>query len=244
MRLAARLAASITFPFIPIGRRRPNGPGSKIVAINTAPTNTPNGLFNWHRFPLCFQQRFLDLQAIDGLPANGGTVTIPTVNMACQPGRSEYNDANKNAAFIVRNINIEIAGEGTSNTVLIACNRSTTILCLGHDLSSYYQCTNFILRDITSKRTLTKLPSTNSGQAIILISTSSTISLANGGVQGSIAVLDGKDSTHSSYNICISNCVFLHGLKSLYPYSLISNIMVVDCQFFPFDTLIAISQER
>ncbi len=58
----------------------------------------------------------------------------------------------------------------------------------------------------------------------------------NGGVQGSIAVLDGKDSTHSSYNICISNCVFLHGLKSLYPYSLISNIMVVDCQFFPFDT--------
>ena len=213
-----------------------NGPGSKIVAINTAPTNTPNGLLTGTDFLSASNNASWIQQAIDGLPANGGTVTIPTGTWyVSQAVPNDTNDANKNAAFIVRNNNIEIAGEGTSNTVLIAHNRSTTILCLGHDLSSYYQCTNFILRDITLEANPHEV-ATNSGSGNYTNIYELGQLALNGGVQGSIAVLDGKDSTHSSYNICISNCVFLHGLKSLYPYSLISNIMVVDCQFFPFDT--------
>jgi hypothetical protein len=58
----------------------------------------------------------------------------------------------------------------------------------------------------------------------------------SGGAQGDLAVFYGWATNEYAYNICISNCVFLNGIKSLVPDQYISNFMVVNCTFIPWQS--------
>jgi hypothetical protein len=174
--------------------------------------------------------------AVNSLGSGGGIVTIPEGTWYVS--QAVPNDANPdwaNTAACVTNSDVTITGSGTNatNTLLIANNRSTTIFVLGvNTLGRGIACSNFMLCDLTLEAQPHAV-ATNSGSSYTNIyELGQLIPQA----QGSIATFYGISSNQCSYNICISNCVFLHGIKSLVPDVSISNFMVVNCQFTPMDT--------
>jgi hypothetical protein len=182
--------------------------------------------------------------AVDSLYPGGGTVTIPAGTWyVSQPYPNDENDAPKNSAISIMGNNIEIGSADPSNlATLIANNRATTIFCLGEDLHGHaVQYTNFTLRDLTleAQPHSVAIPDPPSGYTNFF--ELGQLALGSSQSQGSIAVFyGGPSASQINYNICISNCVFLHGVKSVVtsigPYSAISNFMVRSCDFIPWDS--------
>jgi hypothetical protein len=169
---------------------------------------------------------------------NGGTVTIPSGTWCVsQALPNDANDDWANAVACITNSNITICGTNTNNTntVLIANNRATTIFILGVSSSHHpYACANFTLSNLTLQANPHEV-ATNSGSGYTNIFELGQLALGASQAQGSIATFYGASSSQPSYNILISNCTFLHGIKSLVPYFNISNFLVVNCQFIPTD---------
>ncbi len=87
-------------------------------------------------------------QAIDTLPASGGTVLLPAgTYYVSQAAPNETNSPIDNAAITIATNNVELAGAGKTNTTLIAYNRATTVISMGNGWQAAY--TNFTLRDMT-----------------------------------------------------------------------------------------------
>jgi hypothetical protein len=178
------------------------------------------------------------IQAAVNSLTNGGTVTIPEGTWyVSQASPNDANNAWANAVACITNSNITITGTTTNatNTVLIANNRSTTIFVVGQSHGeAQYQCTNFALSDLTLEAQPHAV-ATNSGSGYTNIYELGQLALPGSQLEGSLAVFYGWATNRLTCNICISNCVFLRGIKSLVPEQYISNFMVVNCQFIPTD---------
>jgi hypothetical protein len=167
--------------------------------------------------------------------SSGGTVLITNVGTyyvaQISPNETLAAYYLNSAVYILTN-NVEIAGAGSNNTKLVAYNRATTVFCLGESNRAFAQCSNFTLRDITIEAQ-PHLAVTN------LTNTTFELGQLAGSddTQGSIATFFGISASQFAYNICISNCAFLHGIKSLYSAApWVSNVAVVNCLFIPTDT--------
>ena len=216
-----------------------NGLGSSNVPINTASTNNPNGLVTSSNFFSASNNAYWIQQAVDALSPNGGTVTIPTGTWyVSQAEPNDANDAYTNAAVCITNSNITITSTNTNatNTMLIANNRSTTVFVLGESSTRIKcSCTNFTLSSLTLEAQPHEVAFPNPTNGYTNFYELGQLALASGQTQGSLAVFYGWASNRFTVNICVSNCVFLHGIKSLVPGQYISNFMVVNCLFIPMD---------
>jgi len=137
------------------------------------------------------------------------------------------------------NNNITITGDVTNDTFLIAHNRATTVISLGATTNGLpFHCTNVTLCNMTIEAQPHEAVSyDNAVIGYTNIYELGQLSLAIGDVQGSLIVLYGASSNQPSYNICISNCVFLHGVKSIVPKNpLVNNLLVQSCIFIPWDS--------
>jgi hypothetical protein len=186
-------------------------------------------------------------QAIDTLPATGGTVLLPAgTYYVSQAHPNETNDAYRNAAVSILTNNIEIAGAGKTNTTLIAHNRATTVFSLGYseNTSGAFVCaqyTNFILRDLTIEGrphwAVSNIAGTNiiydSGQLDIGQTNDLNTNLINGASTGVETIFYPHSSDQCPYNILITNCQFLYGWNpiSLEGPPFITNILVRACDF-------------
>ena len=170
---------------------------------------------------------------------SGQTVLITNgTYYVAQASPNETSNAWQNAAISILTNNVEIAGAGETNTTLIAYNRATTVFSLGESMGpgglfQFAQCSNFILRDMTIEAQPHLAVSNGIGTNVTF--ELGQLALATSYYQGSIATFYGIGSSQFGYNILISNCTFLHGIKSLVPVGEVSNFMVVNCQFIPTD---------
>jgi hypothetical protein len=173
---------------------------------------------------------------IANLPAAGGTVTLPAgIWYLAQTTPNDSNDAWQNAALYITNNNVAIAG---SNTTLVAFDRSTTLLSLGEDpLGHQTQCTNFTLRDFTLVAQ-PHLVSTNSGPPYTNIYELGQLWPTNSYATGALTAFYGDNAVFPiqfAFDILISNCVFLHGDRSIQFQGYNSNCLVTACTFLPWD---------
>jgi Concanavalin A-like lectin/glucanases superfamily len=177
--------------------------------------------------------------AVNSLGAAGGTVTIPAGTWyVSQPFPNDANDAYSNAVACITNSNVTIAGSGTNatNTILIANNRATTIFVLGQSPNgTAYACSNFTITNLTLEANPHEV-ATNCNCGLGYTNIYELGQLDQSGAQGDLAVFYGWKNLGYSYNILISNCVFLNGIKSLVPDQYISNFMVVACAFIPWQS--------
>lgn len=139
-----------------------------------------------------------------------------------------------NAALAVTNSDIVLAGTNSagSKTMLISDDRATTLLSVGSDQANHsFFVTNFSLRDITlvgqphlAARTNTSAPYGYTNQYAIgqldAIPSGCLVSLSK---------------NLWCYDILISNCVFLNSIQTIVPNSLVSNLMIRDCMFVPWN---------
>jgi hypothetical protein len=187
-------------------------------------------------------------QAIDTLPATGGTVLLPAgTYYVSQASPNEANDASRNAAVSILTNNIEIAGAGKTNTTLIAYNRATTVFCLGQTANAsgglaFAPYTNFILRDMTIEGQPHWAVSNIAGTNIIYdagqLSAGQTNDLntdcINGPNTGAETVFYPYLVGQCPYNILITNCQFLYGWNPVTlcgNATMISNVLVRACDF-------------
>jgi hypothetical protein len=214
-----------------------NGPTT--VTVSTNSTSLPY-LVPGSNYSTAYSNSLAIMHYVNNLPSNGGSVTIPAGTWyVSQYSPNDAADAYANAAINVTNNNIAIKGEGTNNTFLIANNRATTLLCVGANaIGIGYQCTNFVLSDITLEAQPHEV-ATNAGSGLVYTNIYELGQLylgTNSHVQGSIAVVYGNPPNQLSYNLCFSNCAFLQGIKSIVPvYPNVSNLMVQSCLFVPWD---------
>jgi hypothetical protein len=209
-----------------------NGPGSNYV--------NPACLMSGSNYFAASNNAYIIQTNVNNLSANGGIVQIPAGTWyVSQAYPNDENAAPSNAAVAIIGNNIAIAGEGTNNTFLIAHNRATTVFSLGirilNGIPISTQCTNFTLRDLTLEAQPHEVAYRNS-----LLGYTNSYELGQlqltTSAQGTIAVLYGIAPNRCSYNILISNCIFLHGVKSLVVnYPGVSNLMVQACEFIPWD---------
>jgi hypothetical protein len=179
--------------------------------------------------------------------AGGGTVLITNTGTyyVAQSVPSETNWAWANAAVNILYNNIEIAGQGTNNTILVGWNRATTLFSFseaGQQPSPIrVQCTNFVLKDIALQargnwavsgvtNSTNIVPDTN--YFVFGATNDQDGNFTNGPDVGLTLALYGLDQGHFSYNILLTNCAFIGGawdqVESEY---YLSNIFVQGCAF-------------
>jgi len=172
--------------------------------------------------------------AVDALPTNGGIVHVPPgIWNVSQAYPNDAYDAYLNAVACITNNNVAIVGSAAMNTTLVANNRSTTLFCVGQDPISTHRCTNFILRDITLEAQPHEVAFYNS-----LLGYTNLYELGQliqSGATGAITVFNGMTSSAFTSDILISNCVFVHGDRSIQFNFYISNSLITACQFLPWD---------
>ncbi len=170
-------------------------------------------------------------QAVNTLPAGGGTVSLPVgTYYVSQSSPNETYDAFANAAVTVITNNVEIAGAGKTSTKLIGYNRATTIFSVGQTTNGtiygkQYPWSNFTLRDLTieAQPHLAVLNVTNTtfelGQLIPRPDT------------GRLITLIGFSPSQLAQNVLITNCQFLYGDICVSVVQFVSNLLVIHCDF-------------
>jgi hypothetical protein len=175
-------------------------------------------------------------------PVIGGIVTIPAgtyyVAQYLLGPPNEASDALHQSAAIIGGNNVEIAGAGMNNTILVGHNRATTIFAVGEP--SVVACTNFTLRDMTLQ----------AQPHLVAIATNGYTNyyeegwLKNNQTLGYLCVLEGNNSRYNPHNptdilnnnITISNCLFLHSTTTLNVYQ-VSNCVIQNCNFVIWDNV-------
>ncbi len=168
--------------------------------------------------------------AIDSLPATGGTVLLPAGTFyVSQVLPNETAGENQNTAIYILTNNVELAGAGKSNTTLIAFNRATTVINLGlHSNGWPVSCSNITLRDMTIEGqphlAVTNYPNGTSGTVFELGQ------IIPNGYAGMLTAFAGSASVPAC-NLLISNCQFLYGDFSVGLLYNLSNCLVTHCDF-------------
>ncbi len=176
----------------------------------------------------------------------GGTVTIPPGTWwVAQQSPNESNPAWQNVAVAILASNMALAGSGVSNTTLLAYDRATTIISLGisqppnQGFASQSPCTNFTLRDIRLEGQPHLVSFTNASPGVYY-----TNLYEAGGFSptaqytGSLVYFQGDYATDPvafAYDLCVSNCCFLHADCSILLFGLSSNVLVTGCSFTQWD---------
>jgi hypothetical protein len=170
--------------------------------------------------------------------AGGGTVLLPAGSyFIAQLYPNETNTGNRNAAVIVTNSNVEIAGAGKTNTALVAYNRATTIFYVGRDTNfawgNQYACSNFTLRDLTlqAQPHLAVQNVTNTTFELGAINQEPPGGTNGPGDIGYLTIFSGIDKDQTTGNILITNCQFLYGNFSIGLIYAVSNCLVTHCDF-------------
>ena len=179
--------------------------------------------------------------AVNNLGSGGGTVWITNgTNFVSQASPNEANDAFQNAAVSITNSNVQIRGEGQTNTTLIAYNRATTVFSLGKGslsgITFQAQCVNFTLRDMTIEAQPHRAVSSGTNT----VYNPGQLSLSTNAPEvGALNIFYGPGSNQFAYNILVTNCQFLSADRSIEMPCYISNVMIRACNFVPsggFDT--------
>ncbi len=176
--------------------------------------------------------------AINSLAGAGGTVVIPPgTYYVAQVNPNDANDAWSNAAVYITNCNVAIAG--SNNPSLIAFDRSTALFSVGVNASQVYtHCTNFTLRDLTLVGQ-PHLVSTNSGSSYTNIYELGQLLPVGYNRNGTLVYIAGDQTSFPIQfmsDSLFSNCVFLHGDRSIAFYGYTSNCLITACTFLPWDS--------
>ncbi|MGA2544452.1 MAG: hypothetical protein ABSG78_23125 [Verrucomicrobiota bacterium] len=176
--------------------------------------------------------------------SNGGVVSIPSgTYYVAQLSTNDVSAAYASSAMsvVANNVIIEGAGvgAGVSNTTLIAHNRATTIFSFGQNALQYNPlCTNLTLRDMTlvarPHLVFTNILSVNTN----MYERGQLYDDRTGRATGTLVEFYGNytaDPWQYTQNILVSNCVFLHAIQSLGLYAAVSNCLVRECTFIPWD---------
>ena len=178
----------------------------------------------------CHDNAAVIQNAIDSLPATGGTVLLPAGTFyVSQVLPNETAGENQNTAIYILTNNVELAGAGKSNTTLIAFNRATTVINLGlHSNGWPVSCSNITLRDMTIEGqphlAVTNYPNGTSGTVFELGQ------IIPNGYAGMLTAFAGSASVPAC-NLLISNCQFLYGDFSVGLLYNLSNCLVTHCDF-------------
>jgi hypothetical protein len=173
------------------------------------------------------------------LTGGGGLVWITNVGTyyLAQASPNDANNARDNSAVSIRGNNVEIAGAGQANTILVAHNRATTLFSLGWDASGHFlPSTNFTLRDMTIQAS-PHWAATNdvsiSGNFTNIYEDGQLNVTAN--ATGSSCDFEGSFPSTYSDNILVTNCTFLHGYRPINIDEII-NCLIANCTFINWDS--------
>ncbi len=180
-------------------------------------------------------------QVLDSIGGtNGATLLIPSGTYYVAPLTiDESKDADFNTCVFVTRDNLEIAGNGKTNTTLIGFNRATTIIYLG-ETSSHLpaQHLNFTLHDLTleTRPHLISVTNTTSGGYTNYYEKGAlnpTVFDPGYDFQntGALVYLAGKDATHFAANLLITNCLFRNPDHAIAIVKAITNCAVRGCDF-------------
>ena len=211
------------------------------------PTNIVDvtGLSSISNYATASNNAVLIQSAVNSLGSVGGTVFITNNGSyyVVQAFPDETNNAYNNSAVSITNSNVEIRGNGKTNTVLVGYNRATTFFSLGASPGpNFYQCTDFVLRDMTLQARPNWAVSGITNSTNIIYDTNqlvygspndqSTNNLTNGFETGTHVILWGLNSSSYSYNLLITNCEFLDGYDQIEAHNTyVSNVLVQGCDF-------------
>lgn len=158
----------------------------------------------------------------------GGTILLPEgTYYVSQANPNETNSAFANSAVLITVNNIQIAGAGKTNTILIGYNRATTVLAEESTPQNNIPCTNFVLRDLTveAQPHLAVVNVTNTAYEMGDLSRQVSF------YTGWLTVFSGSSTNQPACNILITNCQFLYGTFPIGLVFYVQNCLITHCDF-------------
>lgn len=162
--------------------------------------------------------------------AGGGTVYIPSgTYYLSQSHPVEINPVYENAAVTILAPNIEIAGAGENNTILIGYNRATALFSVGQSAGGQFAITNVTLQDMTLEAqphlAVANLTNTSFELGQLVNGT------GTGTYTGFLTYFVGAATNATTDNIVISNCQFLYSDYSIGLSYNVSDCLITHCDF-------------